>query len=37
MGLPVVVGTVEEVDTPNVDEVLEQIKHAVTKLCICSP
>ena len=26
MGLPVVVGTVEEVDTPNVDEVLEQIK-----------
>ncbi len=26
MGLPVVVDTVEEVDTPNVDEVLEQIK-----------
>lgn len=26
MGLPVVVGTVEEVDTPNVDEVLAQVK-----------
>lgn len=26
MGLPVVVGTVEEVDSPNVDEVMEQIK-----------
>lgn len=26
MGLPVVVGTVEEVDTPNVDAVLEQVK-----------